>query len=171
MLYSQGVSLEELGIGNPNANPRESWRLFASNYHLFRGTPSRMWLDWVFAERFGIDVLMCAETSDHYYDLITDKLASDAFRPRSLFDRFNIEVIATTENPLDDSRHHKAIRDSGWGGRVITAYRPDPVVDPEFEGFRDNLKALSAHTPLAVLWASSTSPSFWVSCTDAVLTA
>ena len=59
-----------------------------------------------------------------------------------LFERYNIEVIATTENPLDDLRHHKAIRDSGWKGRVITAYRPDPVVDPEFEGFRDNLKTL-----------------------------
>jgi glucuronate isomerase len=143
MLYSQGVSLESLGIRNPDADPRESWRLFADRYHLFRGTPSRMWLDWVFAECFGIDVQLTAETSDAYFDTITAKLATDAFRPRALFDRFNIEVIATTENPLDDLRHHKAIRDSGWQGRVITAYRPDPVVDPEFEGFHDNLKTLS----------------------------
>ena len=143
MLYSQGVSLEALGIGNPDADPRESWRLFAQAYPLFRGTPSRMWLDWVFAEGFGIDVLLSAESSDQYYDTITEKLATDAFRPRALFERYNIEVIATTESPLDDLRHHKAIRESGWGGRVITAYRPDPVVDPEFEGFRDNLRSLS----------------------------
>jgi glucuronate isomerase len=143
MLYSQGVSLEALGIGNPQADPRESWRLFAKNYHLFRGTPSRMWLDWVFAESFGLDVQFTAETSDHYYDTITDKLATNAFKPRALFERYNIEVIATTENPLDDLRHHKAIRESGWKGRVITAYRPDPVVDPEFEGFGENLKTLS----------------------------
>ena len=146
MLYSQGVALEALGIGNPQANPRESWRLLAERYHLFRGTPSRMWLDWVFAETFGIDVLLSAETSDHYYDIITESLATDAFRPRALFDRYNIEVIATTENPLDDLRHHKAIRESGWTGRVITAYRPDPMVDPEFEGFLDNLKTLSSLT-------------------------
>jgi glucuronate isomerase len=146
MLYSQGVPLEALGIGNPDADPRESWRLFAKAYHLFRGTPSRMWLDWVFAESFGIDVLLSAETSDHYYDAITAALATDAFRPRALFERYNIEVIATTESPLDDLRHHQAIRDSGWTGRVITAYRPDPVVDPEFEGFRDNLKILSDMT-------------------------
>lgn len=143
MLYSQGVSLEALGIRNPDADPRESWRLFAERYHLFRGTPSRMWLDWVFAESFGLNVLLGAETSDLYYDTITEKLATDAFRPRALFERYNIEVIATTENPLDDLRHHKAIRDSRWGGKVITAYRPDPVVDPEFEGFLDNLKTLS----------------------------
>jgi glucuronate isomerase len=146
MLYSQGVSLEALGIGNPDADPRESWRLLAERYHLFRGTPSRMWLDWVFAESFGIDVQLSGDTSDHYYDTITQQLATDAFRPRALFERYNIEVIATTENPLDDLRYHQAIRDSGWGGRVITAYRPDPVVDPEFEGFRDNLKTLSALT-------------------------
>jgi glucuronate isomerase len=146
MLYSQGVPLEALGIGNPHADPRESWRLFAERYHLFRGTPSRIWLDWVFAQSFGIDVLLSAETSNHYYDTITEKLTTAAFRPRALFERYNIEVIATTENPLDDLHHHQAIRDSGWGGQVITAYRPDPVVDPEFEGFRDNLKTLSALT-------------------------
>ena len=146
MLYSQGIPLDALGIGNPDADPRESWRLFASNYHLFRGTPSTMWLDWVFAEAFGIDVKFGATTSDHYYDTITAALATDAFRPRALFERFNIEVIATTESPIDDLRHHQAIRDSGWQGRVITAYRPDPVVDPEFEGFRDNLNTLSAMT-------------------------
>jgi glucuronate isomerase len=151
MLYSQGVSLEALGIGNPDADPRESWRLFAERYHLFRGTPSRMWLDWVFAESFGLDVQFSAETSDYYYDTITEKLTIDAFRPRALFERYNIEVIATTENPLDDLRHHKAIRaenqkPGGWDGRVITAYRPDPVIDPEFEGFQENLKALSGLT-------------------------
>lgn len=146
MLYSQGVSLEELGIGNPDADPRESWRLFASRYHLFRGTPSRMWLDWVFSQSFELDVLLSAETSDHYYDRITEALTTDAFRPRALFERYNIEVIATTESPLDDLRHHQAIRDSGWKGRVITAYRPDPVVDPEFEGFHHNLEILSDMT-------------------------
>jgi glucuronate isomerase len=97
----------------------------------------------VFAESFGLDVQFAAETSDHYYDTITAALATDAFRPRALFERYSIEVIATTENPLNDLRHHQALRDSGWKGRVITAYRPDPVVDPEFEGFRDNLKILS----------------------------
>ncbi|MBU7588138.1 MAG: glucuronate isomerase [Sphingopyxis terrae] len=147
MLYSQGVALDALGIGNPDADPRESWRLFAQNYHLFRGTPSRMWMDWVFAEAFGFDVQFSAETSDLYYDHITQALATDAFRPRALFDRYRIEVIATTENPLDTLEHHRVIKDANargeWGGRVITAYRPDSVVDAEYEGFRDNLARFS----------------------------
>ena len=147
MLYSQGISLDALGIRNRDADPRESWRLFAQNYHLFRGTPSRMWMDWVFAEAFGFDVQFSAETSDLYYDRITEALVTDAFRPRALFDRYRIEVIATTESPIDTLEHHAVIRAANvsgeWGGRVITAYRPDPVVDPEFEGFRDNLARFS----------------------------
>ena len=145
MLYSQGISLESLGLtpvsgaAAPAVDPREAWRILASNYHLFRGTPSRMWLDWVFAEAFGIEVQLDAATADHYYDHITAQLATPAFRPRALFDRFGIEVITTTESPLDTLEHHQAIAASGWQGRVLTAYRPDPVIDPEFEGFLGNL--------------------------------
>jgi glucuronate isomerase len=146
MLYSQGVPLAALGVGNPGFDPRAAWRLLAERYHLFRGTPSRMWLDWVFAEVFGIDVRLEAETADHYFDTITQALASDPFRPRALFERYKIELIATTESPLESLEHHAAIRKSGWQGKVITAYRPDPVVDPEFEGFRDNLRIFSALT-------------------------
>ncbi|MBW8755776.1 MAG: glucuronate isomerase [Sphingomonadales bacterium] len=155
MLYSQGVSLEALGIGESKADPREAWRLLAERYHLFRGTPSRMWLDWVFADVFGIAVRLEAETADIYYDTITAALATEAFRPRALFERFGIEVIATTENPLDPLAHHRAIRAEndrvgGWRGRVITAYRPDPVVDPDYVdnngGFRENLARLAELT-------------------------
>jgi len=146
MLYSQGVALEDLGVGNPSADPRAAWRLFAERFDLFRGTPSRMWLDWVFAEAFGIDMRLDGTSADLYFDTITAALATEEFRPRALFERFNIEVIATTESPLDSLEHHAAIQASGWNGRVITAYRPDPVVDPEFEGFRANLRSFSELT-------------------------
>lgn len=146
MLYSQGVAMEDLGVRNRAVDARKAWRLFAERYYLFRGTPSRMWLDWVFAEVFGMGVQLCAETSDLYFDTITEMLATPGFKPRALFERYNIEVIATTESPIDSLEHHAAIRASGWEGRVITAYRPDPVVDPDFEGFADNLKTLSLLT-------------------------
>jgi glucuronate isomerase len=139
MLYSQGVPLDRLGVpsrkGASSADPREAWRLFASHWFLFRGTPSALWLNHVFAEVFGIDVALGPDTADRYFDLIGEKLATDAFRPRALFERFNIEVLATTESPTDRLEHHDAIRRSGWPGRVITTYRPDPVVDPEHEDF------------------------------------
>ncbi|GAA4774320.1 glucuronate isomerase [Stakelama sediminis] len=139
MLYSQGVDLDTLAIpridGPPKTDPREAWRVFAQHYTLFRGTPSRMWLDHVFAEVFGFDVALEAETADHYYDIITEKLATDAYRPRALFDRFNIDFLATTEGPQDDLAPHHRIHQSGWPGRVVTTYRPDAVIDVEHEGF------------------------------------
>ena len=145
MLMSQGVPLDALGVptvdGSPTeTDPRAIWRTFASHYHLFRGAPSRMWLDWVFAECFGIDVRLEAATADYYYDIIDAALKTEAFRPRALFERFGIEVIATTESPLDPLDHHRAIRESGWGGRVLTAYRPDPVIDPETPDFAANVR-------------------------------
>ena len=150
MLYSQGVRLEELGVGESDeargADPRAAWRILAENFHLFRGTPSRIWLDWVFAEVFGLDVRLSAQTADRYFDTITEALQRDEFRPRALFERFNIEALATTESPLDDLMHHVTIRKSGWHGRVITAYRPDNVVDPDAVGFIDNLKRFSELT-------------------------
>ena len=127
MLYSQGIDLNSLGIGNADYDPRTAWRLLAEHYHLFRGTPSRMWLDWVFAEAVGIEVRLEGDTADLYFDTINEALQRDAFRPRALFESYGLEVLATTESPLDSLEHHKSIRDSGWSGKVITAYRPDPV--------------------------------------------
>lgn len=148
MLYSQGVRLDRLGVPSRNgpagADPREAWRLFAENYFLFRGTPSQIWLDHVFATVFGIDVRLNAETADHYYDVMDEALRTEAFRPRALFDKFNIELLATTEGPNDPLAHHKKIKASGWNGNVISAYRPDPVVDPEHEDFQSALDAFSA---------------------------
>jgi glucuronate isomerase len=143
MLYSQGIPLDRLGVpsraGPSAADPREAWRTFAENYHLFRGAPSRMWLDHVFAEVFGIDVALDGETADLYFERIGEALATPRFRPRALFERFRIELLATTEGPQDDLAHHAAIRASGWQGRVITTYRPDPVIDAEHEDFRASL--------------------------------
>jgi glucuronate isomerase len=154
MLYSQGIPMESLGVAPMQStslpavqiDPRAAWRVFASHYHLFRGTPSRLWLDWVFAESFGIDRRLDADTADFYYDHITTALQTAAFRPRALFERYNIEVLATTESPIDELLHHQILQSSGWPGRVISAYRPDPVVDPEFEGFLDNLALLAELT-------------------------
>jgi glucuronate isomerase len=148
MLYSQGVPLERLGVasraGPSPADPREGWRLFAAHYRLFRGTPSRLWLDHVFAEVFGLEVALEAASADLYYDRIGAALATPAFRPRALFDRFGIELLATTEGAHEELVHHAAIRASGWPGRVVTTYRPDAVVDPEHEDFLGALARFGA---------------------------
>jgi glucuronate isomerase len=139
MLYSQGIDLELLGVSRrgreSNADPREAWRLFAKNYFLFRGTPSQLWLNYVLVNVFGLDVVLEEETADLTFDTIGEKLKTDAFRPRALFERFNIEILTTTEGPDDPLVHHKKMRASGWTGRVYPTYRPDPVIDAEHENF------------------------------------
>ena len=147
MLYSQGISLEELEIGREHIeNPRRVWRIFASNYHLFRGTPTRLWLDHAFQELFGLSERLNESTADLYYDTIEARLATPEFLPRALYERFNLEVLATTDSALDTLADHAAIRDSEWKGRIVPTFRPDAVVDPEFPGFAENLRKLEALT-------------------------
>ena len=147
MLYSQGISLEELEISNkPVKDPRRVWRIFASNYHLFRGTPSRLWLDYAFENLFGLTERLSAKTADHYYETIESRLSTKEFLPRALFERFNIEVLATTDSPLDSLKDHEEIRESGWKGRIVPTFRPDPVVDPAFDQFAKNVERLGELT-------------------------
>ncbi len=147
MLYSQGVRPEEVGVprldGGPvETDPKTIWRRFASNFHLFRGTPSWLWLNQAFTEVFGVAERLSAANADRVFDHIDACLKKPEFRPRALYERFNIEALTTTESPLDDLRHHRKIKESGWRGRVLTAFRPDPVVDPAYPGFRENLAEL-----------------------------
>ena len=151
MLYAQGVRMEDLGVqtrdGSPvETDPRAIWRRFAAHYHLFRGTPTRLWLDHAFASLFGFDERLSAANADATYDIVAKALAEPAYRPRALFETFGIEAIATTEGALDDLNWHAMLKASGWKGRVVTTYRPDAVVDPEFEGFAANLARLGAIT-------------------------
>jgi len=136
MLYSQGVSMDDLEIGQPVVKePRKVWHIFAKHYYLFRGTPTRVWLDYAFEKQFGLKERLSEKTADLYFDTIAEKLKTPAFLPRALYERSNIEVLSTTESPLDSLKDHQAIRDSGWKARIVPAFRPDPVVDPEFKGF------------------------------------
>jgi glucuronate isomerase len=146
MLYSQGVTMESLGVpqvdGKQAADPREVWRIFAKHYYLFRGTPTRLWIDFAFAELFGLKERLSAENADAYYKSIDEALRTPEFLPRALFDRFNIEVLATTDAAVDSLEHHRKIKASGWKGRVLPTFRPDAVIDAEYAGFQENLKKL-----------------------------
>jgi glucuronate isomerase len=143
MLYSQGISMEDLEIGQPELkDPRKVWRIFASHYYLFRGTPTRIWLDFAFHQLFGLSQRLSETTADLYYDTISEKLRTPEFLPRALFERFNLEVLATTDSPLDSLADHRAILDLNWKARILPTFRPDSVVDPEFAGFASNIAEL-----------------------------
>jgi len=105
-----------------------------------------MWLDYEFEVLFGLDRRLSAATADHYFDVIAEKLNQPEFLPRSLYERFRIEVLSTTDSPLDSLEHHAAIRESNWQARIVPTFRPDSVVDPAFQGFRENIARLGEQT-------------------------
>jgi glucuronate isomerase len=147
MLYSQGVSLDELEIGRSKLQDAwKVWSIFASHYFLFRGTPTRMWLDFAFQELFGLQQPLSQETADRYFDTISAKLGTPEFLPRALYERFKLEVLATTDSPLDSLSDHRAIRESNWKAKIVPTFRPDSVVDPEAVGFADNIAELGRKT-------------------------
>jgi glucuronate isomerase len=147
MLYSQGISLERLGIPTIDGTEVETdhrriWQIFADNFFLFRGTPTGMWMTHELRDVFGVEEKLTAQTAQTIYDRIAAQLATPDFRPRRLFEKFNIEALATTDAATDSLEHHRAIRQSGWKGRVAPTFRPDGVVNIDRPDWRDNIRAL-----------------------------
>ena len=150
MLCSQGYTHAELGVATLDGTPYERdpvkiWSIFAQNYHLFHGTPTRMWLDYVFSEVFDIKEELNERTSSRYYEVINRKIQTEEFKIRNLYQKFNVEVISTTDEPNSTLDHHKKIMDS-WDGRVIPCFRPDSVVDPLHESFVSEVNKLGTDT-------------------------
>ena len=139
MLYSQGIPLEILLKGEH----RQVWKIFCDNFHLFRGTPSGIWLMDELTSVFGVEEKPDATNADRLYDALAEKLASPEFSPRQLFERFNIEVLCTTDAATDTLEHHLAIRQSGWTGRILPTFRPDAVVNLDAPGWKTNIAKLS----------------------------
>jgi glucuronate isomerase len=148
LLHSCGIPLEALGVPRIDGGPvetdhRKIWQVFADNFHLFRGTPTGLWLSHELTDVFGVRRKLSGETAQATYDLIAAKLATPAFRPRALFERFNIEVLCTTDSATAPLDAHKAMRASGWSGDVRPTFRPDAVIDLLRPGWVESIDALS----------------------------
>jgi glucuronate isomerase len=148
MLYSQGIPMEKLGIprqdgGAVEQDHRKIWQIFAEHFYLFRGTPTGMWLTDELHTVFGIEDKLTGESAQDIYDQIAAKLAAPEFRPRQLYEQFNIEVLCTTDAATDPLDRHRAIRESGWAGRILPTFRPDAVVNLDMRGWRENIDTLS----------------------------
>jgi len=141
LLHASGIRLEELGAGRgPLSEPqsRTVWRHLCSHWEVYRGTAVRWWLESELADIFGVDVMPSIETADTIYDEIAERLATDAYRPRALYERFGIAVLATTDDPADDLAAHSALAaDPAWEGRVIPTFRPDRYLEPARAGWSD----------------------------------
>jgi glucuronate isomerase len=147
LLHAQGVSLDDLGVGGrplTAEQSRQAWRLLAQHWPAFRGTPSRFWMDSVLSDVFGVTERLTPESADAIYDRIAEKIAAPGFRPRALMDRFGIDVLATTDDPVDDLHHHRTLRDDPtFAARVLPTFRPDRYLEPGAAGFADLMTDLA----------------------------
>lgn len=155
MLYSQGISMESLGAPRIDGLPvetdhRQIWQTFADHFYLFRGTPSGVWLAQELHDVFGVEQKLTSGTARAIYDQIEAQLSTPEFQPRALFDRFNIEVLTTTDAATDPLHHHQAIRDSGWNGDIRPTFRPDALFNLLTPGWRDNIDALTELSGISV---------------------
>ena len=151
LLHAAGVDLARLGIPERvepvETDPRDAWRILCTHWHLFAGTASGYWLTTELVELFGIDEQPSAESADRLFDRIATRLAEPEFRPRALFERFSIQVLATTDDPMDDLAAHIALAaDPSFSGRVLPTFRPDAYLDPAAPGFADRVERLGAST-------------------------
>jgi glucuronate isomerase len=144
LLHASGVDLARLGVGDHPADPREVWRLVAQHWAVFAGTASGYWLEEELSSVLGITEALSSESADQVYDHIQSQLKTPEFRPRALFERFGIELLATTDDPLDDLDGHARLAASGLGGRVIPTFRPDRYLDPQAPGFTQNVERMLA---------------------------
>jgi len=151
LIHSAGVPLEELGIGpDAQADPREIWRVFCAHWHLFRGTPSRYWLAHELVEVFDVGLHPSAESADTLYDQLAERLASPAFRPRALFERFGIELLATTDSPVAPLADHARLAADGYAGRIVPTFRPDPLLHLDHPGWPAEVADLGRLTDVDV---------------------
>lgn len=152
MLVSQGVPVHEMGVrpvepGSdvvPEADGRKIWRRFCENWHLFRGTPTRYWLEHELVEVFRVTQRPSAETADAIYDEIAGAIARPEFRPRALFDRFNLEILATTDPASSRLKHHASLAGEGWGEKIVPTFRPDPLLHVTRAHWNAQIDELSA---------------------------
>jgi glucuronate isomerase len=136
MLHAHGVSLGDLGIRRGDgsgavADPRSTWRLLCEHWEDFRGTPSRFWIESELAQVFDVPIRPSAADADLLYDRLMERFALPEHRPRALYERFRVEVLATTDDPCSDLSAHRRLReDPTWSGRVVPTFRPDRYLDP-----------------------------------------
>jgi glucuronate isomerase len=148
MFYSQGISMESLGVPRQDGAPveqdhRKIWQTFADHFYLFSGTPSGIWLAHELSEVFGCQQSLNSATAQEIYDQVETCLSSPEFQPRRLFERFNIETLCTSDPAWDRLESHQAIRASGWGGDIRPTFRPDGVINLDTSGWRTNMDRLS----------------------------
>jgi len=148
MLYSQGVALEELGVARRDGaavetDHRRIWQRFADHFHLFRATPTGLWLADELMNLFGVEERLTSASAQRIYDHLEAQLARPEFTPRALLRRFGIELLCTTDAATDPLDQHRRLHADGLT-HIRPTFRPDAVINLDNPTWRAQIDALSA---------------------------
>lgn len=140
LLYSQGIPVEALGVGQTDYDPKTAWHTFCSNFSLFDATPSGVWLRLELTRLFGVTEKPNADNAHAIYDQIDALLQTPEFTPRALFHKFGIDLLATTDPADANLKAHQQAQADGFN--MVPTFRPDAVLQVNRPGWQANLEKL-----------------------------
>lgn len=152
LLHADGVDLGQLRLPSSGsevdlaAHAANAWQIFADRWHLFAGTASGYWFVRELRDVFGIDQEFNSQSANQIREQIEAKLLEPEMLPRALFEKFNIEVLATTDSPTDDLAAHSELAQLQLGGRVLPTLRPDAFINAQTTGWKQRIEQLLAMT-------------------------
>lgn len=127
-----------------NASDREKFQKFAYTLQYCIGNPLYHWAHIELQRYFGIDTPLNAKTADDIFDRANDAIRNGDFRPQSLIMKSNVKVVCTTDDPVDDLKYHKLLKDvQGFDCKVLPSFRPDKALNAHLDGFADYINTLA----------------------------
>ena len=104
--------------------------------------PLYHWTHLELKTAFGITKLLSPETAREIFDECNEKLKQPEFSARGLMRHYGVECVCTTDDPIDDLRYHKKVREDGFEIKMLPAWRPDKAMNINSPGFADYVMKL-----------------------------
>lgn len=125
-----------------DASPYEKFKAYATILPQCIGNPLHHWSHLELKKYFGYTGHLTGETAPEVWELTNRELRKN-LSAREFMRRAKVELICTTDDPIDDLRWHRQLRDEGFEIKVLPAFRPDKALDIEKAEFPDYLSQLS----------------------------
>lgn len=111
-----------------DASDWEKFQKWAETVPYTFRNPLYHWTHLELRTAFGIDEVLNPESARRIYDACNQKLAEEGMSARGLMKRYKVEVVCTTDDPIDSLEYHKSIRESGFEVKVLPTWRPDKAM-------------------------------------------
>ncbi|MFA0964988.1 glucuronate isomerase [Roseivirga sp. BDSF3-8] len=147
-------AMRQLGIEERlitgSASDKEKFMAWASTVPYTLRNPLYHWTHLELTRYFGITDLLTPDNAAAIYDQVNEMLKDDEFSARGLIRRMNVNVVCTTDDPLDELTAHKQVAGTEEGFRMLPTYRPDGLINAEKDEFADYLRLMGQNTGVKI---------------------